>query len=57
MNTGVNNIPNYTTLLRQVKGRVALAQQRAIYVANVLGLRADGAYSDPQCGPINDYIS
>ncbi len=34
MNTGVNNIPNYTTLLRQVKGRVALAQQRAIYAAN-----------------------
>ncbi len=34
MNTGVNNIPNYTTLLRQVKGRVVLAQQRAIYAAN-----------------------
>lgn len=29
-----NNIFNYSTLLRQVKKRVALAQQRAIYAAN-----------------------
>ena len=29
-----NNIFNYSTLLRQVKSRVALAQQRAIYAAN-----------------------
>lgn len=29
-----NEIQNYTTLLRQVKQRVALAQQRAIYAAN-----------------------
>lgn len=29
-----NNILNYSTLLRQVKKRVALAQQRAIYAAN-----------------------
>ena len=34
MNTDVNMISNYTTLLRQVKGRVVLAQQRAIYAAN-----------------------
>ena len=30
----VNIISNYTTLLQQVKGRVVLAQQRAIYAAN-----------------------
>ena len=29
-----NSILNYSTLLRQVKQRVALAQQRAIYAAN-----------------------
>ena len=29
-----HNISNYTTLLRQVKRRVALAQQRAIFAAN-----------------------
>ena len=29
-----NNIGNYSILLRQIKGRVALAQQRAIFAAN-----------------------
>lgn len=29
-----NSISNYSTLLGQVKRRVALAQQRAIYAAN-----------------------
>ena len=29
-----NNIENYSILLRQVKQRVALAQQRAIFAAN-----------------------
>ena len=34
MKTSANIISNYTSLLQQVKQRVALAQQRAIYAAN-----------------------
>ena len=34
MNTSANIISSYPSLLRQVKQRVALAQQRAIYAAN-----------------------
>ena len=34
MKTATSTISNYTTLLRKVKERVALAQQRAILAAN-----------------------